>query len=423
MQFVDQCNIYLKAGNGGAGVVAWRREAHYPEGGPWGGDGGKGGDIIICGDQNLNTLLHLRYRKKICANNGQNGQTKLCSGKKGEDIIIKVPLGTQFFDRDSGKLLVDIVNDHQKFVICKGGKGGYGNAHFKSSTNKAPTLYENGDLGEEANVVLKLKHLADVGLIGLPNAGKSSLLTALTKAKPKIANYEFTTLTPILGVLENKKRKIIIADIPGLIKGASENKGLGFQFLQHIERCQLLIHVISLNKADHSKKVYDDFLTIQNELKKYNKQLIDKQQIIVANKIDVDGSDKELEILKEKIKKQSIIAVSAARKDNLTTLKDKIIAICQKQKKKKPTESSTITLQPTKKFDRKFAFKQTSPNEWTITSKYLSYWLHKIPLTTKDNIYRFNQKLNNCNVDQILKDNGAISKDTIIIDGIQFEVD
>lgn len=242
MQFVDECVLTLKAGNGGNGVVSWRREAHYPEGGPWGGDGGNGGSIILIGDHNINTLFDLRNKKNIFAQNGENGQTKMATGRNGQDYLIKVPLGTSVYDFDTNELITDILKSGQTYEICKGGKGGRGNAFFKSSFNKAPTLFENGDIGEERKVFLKLKYVADVGIIGFPNAGKSSLVTALTNARPRIANYQFTTLVPILGTTKINDKDIVFADIPGLIEGASEGKGLGHDFLKHIERCQILIH-------------------------------------------------------------------------------------------------------------------------------------------------------------------------------------
>lgn len=429
MQFVDKCYLTLKAGNGGNGLVAWRREAHYPEGGPFGGEGGKGGDVIILGDEDLSSLFHLRYLKKISAEDGQNGQAKNMYGRNGKDYIVKVPVGTQIFDRDTGKLIVDILKDGQEFTICHGGSGGHGNAFFKSSFNKAPTLYENGDKGQKIDVELKLKYIADIGLVGLPNAGKSSIISVLSNAKPKIANYQFTTLTPVLGTISFSKTKtLVMADIPGLIEGASEGVGLGFDFLKHIERCHILIHVISLDINDH-EDIVASYKTINNELDKYNKQLLKKQCLIVANKCDVEGAKQQLAKLKKVLKKKDkLVVISALEKTNLTELKSVILKLndsyLTKQKEEaKKNAVKVIELRKKEYLPHEFKFKKDGPNRWIIESPYLSHWLHKIPLTTKDNIFRFNQKLNNCNIDEILKKHGAKTKDTIIIDNVEFQID
>ncbi|XQP56008.1 MAG: GTPase ObgE [Mycoplasmoidaceae bacterium] len=429
MQFADQCSLLIKAGNGGNGIVAWRREAHYPEGGPFGGEGGKGGDVIILGDENINSLFHLRYQKKIVADNGQNGQNKQMAGRNGQDKIIKVPVGTQIFNKKTGELIVDILKDKQEFVIAKGGIGGHGNAYFKSSLNKAPTLYENGDKGETIDVEMKLKFIADIGLVGLPNAGKSSLITCLSNARPKIANYQFTTLAPVLGTINFSSGKpLVIADIPGLIEGASEGVGLGFDFLKHIERCHILIHVISLDEMDH-EDIVQGFNTINNELNKYNKLLLKKQLLVVANKCDCPSAETQLKKLKKIIKKKdSLVVVSAKDKINLEELKSKILALndsyLQQQKVTAKQEAVKVVELRQKKFmPREFTFEKDKAGRWIIHSEYLSYWLYKIPQTTKDNIFRFNQKLNNCNIDNILKKHGAKPKDTIIIDNVEFQLD
>ena len=425
MQFVDKCKILIKAGDGGNGVVAWRREAHYPEGGPAGGDGGKGGNIIIVGDGNINSLFHLRYLKKIVAQNGQNGQSKNRFGKDGKDIYIKVPLGSQISEIKSKKILFDVMYNQQKFVLAHGGKGGHGNSFFKSSRNKAPTLYENGDKGEEIFIQIELKYIADVGLIGLPNAGKSTLISRLTNVKPKIANYQFTTLNPILGVMNNKKNNIVIADIPGLIEGASQNKGLGFEFLKHIERCHLLLHVVSLEKNNG----YEVCKIINSELEKYDKKLIKKMQLVVANKNDLDGAINRYEQLKIKIKNQKIISISALKRQNIDLLKELIIKNLKESKylekkllAKKMSEPIIIKNNQNDLSNKKFNFVKKN-DKWIIYSRYLSYWLAKIPLNTKDNIYRFKTKMNNCRIDEILKNNGAKAKDSFFIDDIEFEIE
>lgn len=375
MQFVDKCKILVKAGNGGNGIVAWRREAHYPEGGPAGGDGGNGGNVIIIGDENTNSLFHLRYAKKIIAQNGQNGQPKNCFGKDGKDIYIKVPLGSQISDIKSKKILFDVMYNHQEFVLAHGGKGGHGNSFFKSSRNKAPTLYENGDKGEEIFIQIELKYIADVGLIGLPNAGKSTLISCLTNAKPKIANYQFTTLNPILGVMNDKENNIIIADIPGLIKGASQNKGLGFEFLKHIERCHLLLHIVSLEENN----AYEAYKTINNELQKYDKKLMNKMQLIVANKNDLNGATEQFKQLKMQVVNKDLISISALKKQNISLLKELIIKKlkkfnCSQQKKINQKKSDLMIIKSEQKnlLNTNFTFVKND-GKWIIHSDYLSY--------------------------------------------------
>lgn len=429
MQFIDECKLIIKAGDGGNGVVSWKKEAHHPLGGPYGGDGGKGGDVIILGDENINSLFHLRYLKKIVAKNGQNGQNKQMSGKNGDNTIIKVPIGTQIYNLKNNQLIVDITENGQKYTIANGGIGGHGNAYFKSSFNKAPTLYENGDYGQQITVQMKLKFIANVGLIGKPNAGKSSLIRCLSNAKPKIANYPFTTLVPVLGIMNYFKNKnIIIADIPGLIAGASNNIGLGFDFLKHIERCDILVHVISLDENDHSD-IITNYKIINKELSKYNKALLDKQQLIVANKFDVANANKQLLKLKNFLNnKIKIVVVSAKTKQNINELKQIIVKLyndCQTNKNKDISKEKIRIIEPKQKkvFAKTFSWVKDKNGRWIITSDYLSYWLHKIPQNTRDNIYRFNQKLNNCHVDEILKKYGAKEKDTIIIDNMEFQID
>lgn len=429
MQFIDECKLVIKAGDGGKGIVSWRKEAHHSQGGPYGGDGGKGGDVVILGDVNINSLFHLRYRKKITAPNGENGQDKQMFGKNGKDTIIKVPIGTQIYNAENNKLIVDIIEKGQKYVIAYGGIGGHGNAYFKSSFNKTPTLYENGDYGQEIIVQMKLKFIANIGLIGKPNAGKSSLLRCLSNAKPKVADYPFTTIVPILGTMNCEQNKnIIIADIPGLIDGASNNVGLGFDFLKHIERCDVLIHVISLDKNDHDD-IIANYKIINNELSNYNKDLLNKKQLIVANKSDVLNANEQFLKLKKFLKnKIPIIDISAKTNYNIDKLKQIINQLykdCQLAKKTVSSNKNIKVIEPKQNIthSKTFTWTRDKNGRWIITSNYLSYWLHKIPQNTKDNIYRFNQKLNNCNIDEILKKHGAKEKDTIIIDNMEFQID
>ncbi len=309
MKFLDQAKIYIKAGNGGSGSASFRREKFIEFGGPDGGDGGDGGSIIVQSDRNLNTLIDFRYVQHFKAQHGRNGSKRKRTGANGEDLILKVPVGTQIFEEDNNTLIYDFTKNKEKYLVASGGKGGLGNVRFKSSTNRAPKKKTNGRLGEEFWIWLQLKVIADIGIIGKPNAGKSSLLAALTRAKPKIANYPFTTINPNLGVTYYDKRELTLADIPGLVEGAHKGTGLGDKFLRHIERCKVLLHLIDLSE-DNLVKSYKQ---IVNELVSYDKKLSDKKEIIFFNKSDLFENEyinKKLEDFKKKVKtKYEIISV------------------------------------------------------------------------------------------------------------------
>ncbi|MDC3007108.1 GTPase ObgE [Candidatus Pelagibacter sp.] len=324
MKFLDQVKIYIKAGNGGDGSPSFRREKFIEFGGPDGGDGGNGGSIILRAERNLNTLIDYRYQQHHKAKRGDNGAGQNRTGKGGENLILKVPLGTQVFEEDNKTLLYDFVKVGEEFVVAKGGKGGLGNTRFKSSTNRAPRKFTKGSLGEEYTIWLQLKTIADVGIIGLPNAGKSSLLAAMTNASPKIANYQFTTLNPNLGVAIYDDKEITVADIPGLIEGAHKGTGLGIQFLKHVERCKSLLHMIDITNAD-IKKSYNQ---VKNELKKYSKKLSKKKELVVLNKIDLIDKKKMRDILNDfsKSSKSEIIAVSTLEKKSISKIKAKLIS-------------------------------------------------------------------------------------------------
>lgn len=290
--FVDRAKIYIKSGKGGDGAVTFRREPYVPEGGPDGGDGGKGGDVIFMADNSLRTLMDFRYKRKYNAENGQNGMKKKRFGKKGEDLIIKVPPGTVVIDEETGHLMKDLVNHGEFFVAAKGGKGGKGNVHFKNSVRQAPNFAEAGGFAQERNVILELKLIADVGLVGFPNVGKSSLLSVTSKAKPKIANYHFTTIEPNLGVVEVSNTSFALADIAGIIEGAHKGAGMGFKFLKHIERTKIIIHVVDVSGSEGRDPI-EDFIKINEELSKYSEFLGKKPQIVAANKIDLIDEDDE----------------------------------------------------------------------------------------------------------------------------------
>lgn len=298
--FVDRAKIYIKSGKGGNGAVTFRRDPYVPNGGPDGGDGGKGGNVIFMADGNLRTLLDFKYKRKYEAEPGQNGMKKNRFGKDGEDLIIKVPVGTVVLDQETGKIMGDLTENGQSFVCAKGGRGGRGNVHFKSSVRQAPNFAEAGGEAIERNVILELKLLADVGLVGFPNVGKSSLLAVATSAQPKIANYHFTTIDPNLGVVNIFDDSFVMADIAGLIEGASDGLGMGFRFLKHIERTKVLIHVVDVS-AEEGRDPREDFEKINNELRRYSENLLNKPMIVVANKIDqLEGLEEDPKYLEFK---------------------------------------------------------------------------------------------------------------------------
>ena len=323
MKFLDQAKIYVKAGNGGSGSASFRREKFIEFGGPDGGDGGDGGSIILVAEPNLNTLIDFRFQQHFKAGRGQNGMGKKKTGKAGKDLILKVPIGTQIFEEDNNTLIEDLRKTGQKITIAKGGKKGLGNVRFKSSTNRAPKKKTEGSVGESFWIWLQLKVIADIGIIGMPNAGKSSLLSVLTKAKPKIANYPFTTINPNLGVASYSDKEITIADIPGLIEGAHEGVGLGDKFLRHIERCKSLIHLIDIT----DKNLLENYLKVRKELEKYSGDLKKKKEIIIFNKIDIiDNNEIDIKVssFKKKIKK-NIYKISVTQSKGLTTIKKLLV--------------------------------------------------------------------------------------------------
>lgn len=319
--FIDRAQVEIIAGDGGNGAIAFRREACVDKGGPSGGDGGRGGSVIFVGDNNVNTLLEFKYKRKIKADDGENGKTKKCYGHKGDDVIVKVPVGTIIYDVENNYVIADISEIGQQVVVAKGGRGGRGNCHFVSSRHQAPEIAENGEPGERVMVRLELKLLADVGLVGYPSVGKSTLLSVISAARPEIASYHFTTLSPQLGVVRvNEDKNFVVADLPGLIEGASKGRGLGFDFLRHIERCRVLVHVIDMASTE-SRDPYEDYLTIKNELAQYNAELLKRPQLIVANKMDQDEAALFLSEFKKQLKDDiEIIEISALTKENLNKL-------------------------------------------------------------------------------------------------------
>ena len=319
MKFLDQAKIYVKAGDGGSGSASFRREKFVEFGGPDGGDGGDGGSVFLVAEENLNTLIDYRFQQHFKAGKGENGMGKKKTGKAGKDLFLKVPTGTQVYEEDNNTLIEDLKKAGQKIIIANGGKKGLGNVRFKSSTNRAPRKKTEGTKGESYWIWLQLKVIADIGIVGIPNSGKSSLLSVLTKAKPKIANYPFTTINPNLGVTSYNNKEVTIADIPGLIEGAHEGIGLGDKFLRHIERCKSLVHLIDIT----DKNILENYLKIRKELLKYSEKLLKKKEIIVFNKIDILNSNEiedKISSFKKKIKKP-VYKISVAHNKGLTSIK------------------------------------------------------------------------------------------------------
>ena len=319
MKFLDQAKIFVEAGYGGSGSASFRREKFIEFGGPDGGDGGKGGSIIFISSKNLNTLIDFRYQQHFKAEKGQDGKGKKKTGKSGKDLILKVPAGTQIFEEDNNTLIEDLTKSEQKATIANGGKGGLGNVRFKSSTNRTPIKKTSGNKGENFWIWLQLKVIADIGIVGMPNCGKSSLLSVLTSAKPKIANYPFTTINPNLGVTSYNNKEVTLADIPGLIEGAHEGIGLGDKFLRHIERCKNILHLIDITHDN----LLENYSKVRKELFKYGNKLTKKREIIVFNKIDMASDEeinKKIDIFSKKIRKK-IYTISALKHKGLTTIK------------------------------------------------------------------------------------------------------
>lgn len=360
--FVDKAEIIVSSGKGGNGAVTFRREPYVPDGGPDGGDGGDGGDVIIAADNNLRTLMDLKYKRKYKAENGSDGMRRKKYGKKGKNLIIKVPLGTMVIDKDTGLLIKDLNAIGDSVVVAKGGKGGKGNVHFKSSTRQAPNFAESGELAQEREIILELKLISDVGLVGLPNVGKSTILSVATSARPKIANYHFTTIDPNLGIVDFVDNSFVLADIAGIIEGAHKGQGLGLTFLKHIERTKILIHVVDAAGSEGSTPL-KDYRIINNELKQYDDKLEKKVKIIAANKIDlINFDDLDSDILKnynefiEEVKKEGkiVVPISAATNKGIKELMGIALNKLEEQKieeQNSDTENKEIPLYDFEKYN------------------------------------------------------------------------
>ncbi|EFA89824.1 GTPase ObgE [Peptoniphilus lacrimalis] len=417
--FIDSAKIRLKAGRGGDGAVAWRREKYEPAGGPHGGDGGRGGDVIIKADEGLHTLMDFRYKREYKAQNGENGMNKLKYGKAGEDIILKVPVGTLVKDEETGGVIYDFKNKDDEFVICHGGRGGHGNAKYKTSTRRSPNFAQAGTKGEERSVILELKLLADVGLVGFPNVGKSTLLSQVSKARPKISNYHFTTLTPNLGLVSlGPEESFVLADIPGLIEGASQGIGLGDEFLKHIERTGVLIHVLDISGSENRDPL-EDFYKINEELYNYNEKLRDKTQIIFANKMDIPSSKKNLEKLKKALSsKYQIIEGSAATGENVKLLMQKAYQLVQE----KGIDYKTYDEAYVENKVREEAITVRKENDdYIVEGPYIDKLMRSTNFNDYESLKYFQENLRKNNVIEKLKSLGIEEGQSVNIGGYEFE--
>lgn len=420
--FTDYVKIYAKAGNGGNGAVSFRREKYVASGGPDGGDGGKGGDIYFEVNPDSNTLVDFRYKKKFKADNGNNGEGSHKYGRGGQDLIIKVPRGTIIKDAQTGEVLADLSEEKQKELILKGGKGGKGNSHFATSTRQAPRFSEAGQEGEEKELILELKLLADVGLIGFPSVGKSTILSVVTSATPKIADYHFTTLEPNLGVVKAEYGdSFVIADIPGLIEGASEGTGLGIQFLRHIERTRLLLHVVDVSGSEGRNPV-QDFYTINRELEKYSKKLAARKQIIVANKADIAQDEmlyKELENLVRE-QKMEIFKISAATGQGLKELITHVSEVLKTLPKEDLVEVSSA--RKVYKLEEKESFTITKEDDtYVVDGPAIRDLMRRVNMEDNESLYYFQKRIAELGVDARLKKMGVKDGDSVRVYDYELE--
>lgn len=422
MKFIDRVKIYVQAGTGGNGTVAFRREAHVPKGGPSGGDGGRGGSVIFVATNSLSTLLDLRYYREYKAQNGEKGHAKKMHGADADDLVIRVPVGTCVYDDDTGNIIADLTKDGQRAVIAKGGRGGRGNARFASSRNPAPKICENGEPGEKFNLRVELKLLADVGLVGFPSVGKSTLLSVVSKARPQIADYHFTTIVPNLGVVQVKDgRSFVMADLPGLIEGASQGKGLGHQFLRHIERCRVIVHIIDMSGSE-GRDPYEDYVTINKELGEYEYRLLERPQIIVANKMDGDEAEENLKKFKEKLGDQKVFPIIAPIHEGI----DAVLYAVADALETAPDffnqeEEQESVLYTYKEEEKPFTIHNKGNGVWKVTGKKVERLVQMASFTTDDGFQRFALQIRNMGIDDALREAGCEDGDTVRLYDFEFE--
>ncbi|MBQ7579659.1 MAG: GTPase ObgE [Clostridia bacterium] len=420
--FSDRVKIFIKAGDGGNGKTSFHTEKFVRKGGPDGGDGGNGGNIVFVADSSMDSLADFRYAKHFRAENGANGGSANMTGKTGADLIIKVPTGTVIIDDETKRIVADMLEDGTKKVILKGGEGGKGNARFKNSRNQAPGYSQTGQLCEEKSVWLELKTIADVGLVGFPNVGKSTLLSVLTNAKPKIANYHFTTLSPNIGACQAYNQKFVIADIPGLIKGASEGVGLGHYFLRHVERTRLLLHVIDISESE-GRDAYNDFKIVNNELKKYGKSVSTIPQIIVLNKVDAVADKKRITAFKSKLgrlkTKYEVVEISAVARLNLEGLLKVTVSALKKLPPKKALDFEPFEY--TRPDPNRYEIKRADDGAFVVTGGFIDELIRNIVLDDPTSFAYFQKVLKEKGIIKELKRRGASENSTIRIGSVDFD--
>lgn len=420
--FYDQAKIYVKGGDGGAGAVAFRREKYVPEGGPAGGDGGRGGNVIFVADEGLRTLADFRYKRHYKADRGEHGQGKNMHGKGAEDLVVRIPAGTLIKDQDTGEVLADLTEHGQTVVVAKGGRGGRGNARFLSNTNKAPTLAENGEPGQERYLTLELKLLADVGLVGFPNVGKSTLISRVSAAKPKIADYHFTTLVPNLGVVELEDgNSFVMADIPGLIEGAHTGAGLGHEFLRHTERTRLILHVLDIAGSEERDPL-EDFQIIQEELRRYSPELAERPMFVVANKMDIPGAEENLKRLRDELGSETeIFPVSAATGEGLKPLVYRIAQVLPEIPApeifiRRDEQHKVTHVEPAERF-----VISKEDGVFVVSGKEIEKHVKMTLFESDEGVYRFQAILKTMGVDDALRAEGIKEGDKVKIAEMEFE--
>ena len=433
MAFVDQVKIFVKAGKGGDGAVSFRHEKYINMGGPFGGDGGHGGSVVMEVDEGLRTLMDFRYKRHFKATPGGNGATKGMTGKSSDDLIIKVPQGTTITEAETGRVIGDLTEQGQRLVVAQGGRGGRGNMRFASSTNPAPEIAENGEPGEELDIALELKVLADVGLVGFPSVGKSTLLSVVTAAKPKVAAYHFTTLVPNLGMVRLEDgRDFVMADLPGLIEGASQGVGLGIQFLRHVERTRVILHMIDMSGIDPEKDPYENFLKINNELAEYDPALLERPQIIVPTKMDMPDAEETLATFKEKLAADpnvpddvEIMPISSLTRQGLEPLMqrtadllDETPAFIPKGMEPDDTESALYEFSEER---TPFEIDRDEDGVWVLYGDEIERLFKRTNTNYTESMMRFARQLRFMGVDEALRDAGARGGDTVQILDFQFE--
>ncbi|WCN38573.1 GTPase ObgE [Aneurinibacillus uraniidurans] len=422
--FVDSVKIYVKGGDGGNGMVAFRREKYVAAGGPAGGDGGRGGDVVFVVDEGLRTLVDFRYQRHFKATRGENGRTKSQHGAGADDMVVRVPPGTTVIDDDTQQVIADLVMHGQRAVIARGGRGGRGNTRFATPANSAPEIAENGEPGQERYVRLELKVLADVGLVGFPSVGKSTLLSVVSAARPKIAAYHFTTITPNLGVVDiDEERSFVMADLPGLIEGAHEGVGLGHQFLRHVERTRVIVHVVDMAGSE-GRDPYTDYVQINEELKLYNRKLEDRPQIIAANKMDIPGAEENLAEFKEKVGDVPIFPISAATNQGIRELMyavaDKLDEIPFLPDVEDVAEEETTVMYRAEQEGPGFTVRRDNET-YVVEGEKLEKLVKMTNLNSHDSIQRFARTMRNMGVDDALRKKGAKNGDIVVIGKFEFE--